>query len=289
MIRKRMPERWGRGLRKTANGLMWGGAILATLIALLPLVLVLYYVVWHGLPALNWAFFTHMPMPPGEPGGGMANAIIGTVILVGLASLLGLPIGLLGGVYLAEYGNSRVGAAIRFTADVLVSVPSIVIGILAYSLVVLPMKHCSALAGGFALGIMMIPTVMRTTEEMVRMVPMAQREASLALGVTHFSTIFRVVIVAARGGIITGILLAIARVAGETAPLLFTTLGNNFWSTDLGQPIASLPLQIFKYATAPDDNWNAQAWAGALVLVLLILVLSLASRYATKSRFRIVR
>jgi len=288
-MNNRMPVRWQRCRRKAANGLMWGIAVIATLIALVPLILVMYYVISQGLPALNLAFFTHMPKPVGEPGGGMANAIIGTCMLVGLASILGLPLGMLGGIYLAEYGNSRLGAAIRFTADVLVSVPSIVIGVLAYSLIVLPMGHFSALAGGFALGLMMIPTVMRTTEEMIRMVPMAQREASLALGVTHFSTIFRVVIVAAKGGIITGILLAVARVAGETAPLLFTAFGNRFWSTDLGQPIASLPVQIYTYAIAPYDDWHAQAWAGALVLVVLILVLSVAARYATKSRFRLVR
>jgi phosphate transport system permease protein len=268
---------------------MWAGATVATLAALAPLVMVLYYIVAQGLPALNLAFLTHLPRPVGEPGGGMANAIVGTLILIGLASAVGLPVGLLGGIYLAEFGGNRFGAAARFAADVLAGVPSIVIGMLVWVMVVAPMRGFSALAGGLALGIMMIPIVMRTTEELVRLVPTSQREAALALGATHWRTVFKVVLVAARGGVITGVLLAVARVAGETAPLLFTALGNRFWSARLDQPIASLPAQIYEYAKAPYADWHAQAWAGALVLVLIILILSAAARYATRGRLRSIR
>jgi phosphate transport system permease protein len=275
--------------RKAANGLMWVVAVLATLAALAPLAMVLYYVAAQGLPALNLAFFTHMPKPVGEPGGGMANAIVGSLILIGLASAVGLPIGILGGIYLAEFGNNRFGWAVRFAADVLSGVPSIVIGIFVYAVVVMPMKRFSALAGGAALGVMMIPTVIRTTEELVRLVPVSLREAALSLGATHWRTVFKVVLVAAKGGVITGVLLAVARIAGETAPLLFTAFGNRFWSARLDQPIASLPVQIFTYAIAPYDDWHAQAWAGALVLVALVLILSVAARYTTRGRFRAVR
>jgi len=290
MTAKHTPARPLRRTRRNiANSLMWVGAILATLIALTPLFMVLFYLMKTGLPALNPGFFTQMPKPVGEPGGGMANAIVGSVILVALASLVGLPIGIFGGIYLAEFGNTRWGAGMRFAADVLASVPSIVIGILVYTIIVLPTKQFSALAGGLALGIMMIPTVMRTTDELVRMVPMALRESALSLGVTRFRTVFTVVITSARAGIITGVLLAIARVAGEAAPLLFTALGNSYMSTKLDQPIASLPVQIYLYANSPYDTWQAQAWAGALVLVFLILGLSAAARYATKGRLRTVR
>ena len=275
--------------RKAANGLMWVIAALATVTALVPLAMVLYYVAAQGLPALNLAFFTHLPKPVGERGGGMANAIVGSLILIGLASAVGLPIGILGGIYLAEFGNNRFGWSVRFAADVLSGVPSIVIGIFIYAVVVMPMKRFSALAGGGALGVMMIPTVIRTTEELVRLVPVSLREAALSLGATHRITVFKVVLQAARAGVITGVLLAIARIAGETAPLLFTAFGNRFWSTSLDQPIASLPVQIFTYAIAPYDDWHAQAWAGALVLVGLVLILSVAARYATKGRFRAVR
>jgi phosphate transport system permease protein len=275
--------------RRTANGLMWVGACLATLAALVPLVMVLAYVAIKGIPALNLAFFTQLPKPVGEPGGGMANAITGSLVLVGLASLVGLPVGILGGIYLAEFGNNRFGWAVRFAADVLSGVPSIVIGIFIYAVIVLPMKHFSALAGGAALGVMMIPTVMRTTEELVRLVPMSLREAALALGATRWRAVLKIVLVAAKGGIVTGVLLAVARVAGETAPLLFTAFGNRFWSARLDQPIASLPVQIYEYAKAPYDDWNAQAWGAALVLVAMVLILSVAARYATKGRFRAVR
>jgi len=275
--------------RRTANGLMWAGACLATLAALVPLVMVLSYVAIKGAPVLNLAFFTQLPKPVGEPGGGMANALTGTLVLVGLASLVGLPVGILGGIYLAEFGNNRFGWSVRFAADVLSGVPSIVVGIFIYALVVMPMQHFSALAGGAALGVMMIPTVMRTTEELVRLVPMSLREAALALGATRWTTVRKVVLLAAKGGVITGVLLAIARVAGETAPLLLTALGNRFWSARLDQPIASLPVQIYDYAKAPYDDWNAQAWGAALVLVAMVLILSVAARYATKGRFRAVR
>jgi len=280
---------WFHWRRRMSNRLMWVIAILATLIALTPLVMVMYYLLQQGLPALKLSFFTQLPKPVGETGGGMANAIVGTLILIGLASAFGLPFGILGGVYLAEFGNNKLGQTIRFAADVLASVPSIVIGILVYGLIVAPMKHFSAFSGGVALGIMMIPTVMRTTDELVRLVPASQREAALSLGASHVKTVFTVVMLAARGGVITGILLAIARIAGETAPLLFTAFGNRFWSVKLGEPIASLPVQIFTYAIAPYDDWHAQAWTGALVLVTLILVLGIVARYATRGRVRIVR
>jgi phosphate transport system permease protein len=275
---------WWLVKRKVANILLWSGTILSTMLVLLPLALVVYYLLAKGLPALNWAFFTRR-----EAGGGMADEMVGTLILVAIGSAIGIPVGLCGGIFLAEYGNNRVGAVIRFSADVLASVPSIVIGMLAYTIIVLTMKHFSALAGGVALGIMMVPMVMRTSEEIIRMVPLAQREAALALGATQFTTIFRIVMLSAKGGVITGILLAVARVAGETAPLIFTTLGNNYWSTDLMQPISSLPKKIFDYASGPYTDQHAQAWAGALVLVLLILLISIAARYATRGRIHLVR
>jgi phosphate transport system permease protein len=208
---------------------------------------------------------------------------------VGLASAVGLPIGILGGIYLAEFGNNRFGWSVRFAADVLSGVPSIVIGIFVYAMVVLPMEGFSALAGGAALGVMMIPTVIRTTEELVRLVPMSLREASLSLGATHWRTVFRVVLPAARAGVVTGVLLSVARIAGETAPLLVTSLGYSFMSVRVDQPIASLPMQILNYALSPYDDWNAQAWTGALVLVLMILILSVAARYATRGRLRMTR
>lgn len=283
----------GRGFfyvrRKTANVLMWIIAIAMTLLAVIPLLMVLFYVIKEGFPAMNWALLSQLPKPPGDSGGGMLNAIIGTLVLIGIACVIGLPIGVFGGIYLAEFGNNKIGAMIRFFADVLASVPSIVIGIFVYTLVVLPMKHFSAMAGGIALGIMMVPTVMRTTEELVRLVPRSQREAALSLGVTNVTTIFTVVLTAARAGIITGILLAVARVAGETAPLLFTAFGSRLLSVDLSQPIASLPVQIFNYAIAPYDDWHAKAWAGSALLVFLILILSIASRITTRGKYRLVR
>ncbi|MFB3880688.1 MAG: phosphate ABC transporter permease PstA [Armatimonadota bacterium] len=275
-----------RPRRALTNGLMWACATVCTGAALVPLIWLLWYVISQGAPALSFAFFTQVPRPVGEPGGGMANAIVGTLILLGLASAVGLPIGLLGGIYLAEFGGSRIGAAIRFCADVLSGVPSIVIGVFVYALVVVPMHRFSALAGGLALGVMMIPTVMRTSEELIRLVPNSLREAALALGASRPLTVFRVVLLAARAGLVTGILLAIARVAGETAPLLFTAFGSGLWSTRLDEPIASLPVQVFTYAISPYRDWQAQAWAGALVLVTIVLVLSAAARYATRGRLR---
>jgi phosphate transport system permease protein len=251
----------------------------ATLAAIAFLLAVLGYVVVQGGTALNLAFFTQTPRPVGEPGGGMANALVGTLILVGLAAALGLPLGIGAGVYLAEYGRtSRLATLIRFTTDVLTGIPSITIGLFAYALLVLPMRQFSALAGGVALAIIMLPTVTRTTEEMLRLVPDNLREAGLALGVPRWKTIARIALPSALGGILTGAMLAIARVAGETAPLLFTAFGNRFWNLDPTQPMAALPLQIFTYAIAPYDDWHRQAWAGALVLVGLVLVLSTVAR-----------
>jgi len=256
---------------------------------ILPLVLIFAFLLWQGAAAINVDFFTHLPKPVGEVGGGMANAIIGTLILLGLASLLGLPIGILGGVYLAESRDPRLPWIVRFLADVLNGVPSIVIGIFAYTLVVLPMRRFSAVAGGVALAVIMLPIVVRTTEEMVRLVPASLREAGLALGVPEWKVVLRVVLPTARAGIVTGAMVAVARVAGETAPVLFTAFGNRFWHQGLDQPIAALPLQIFAYAIAPYDDWHRQAWAGALVLIVLVLVVSLMARLATRGRVGAVR
>jgi phosphate transport system permease protein len=275
--------------RRLTNGAMALLTALAALTAILPLVLILTFLVYQGASAVNLDFFIRLPRPVGEPGGGMANAIVGTLILLGLAAGLGLPLGILGGVYLAETTDRRLPWGARFLADVLNGVPSIVIGIFAYTLVVLPMRRFSALAGGIALGIIMLPIVVRTTEELVRLVPASLREAALALGVPEWKVILRVVLPTARAGIITGVMMAVARIAGETAPLLFTAFGNRFWHQGLDQPIAALPLQIFAYAIAPFDDWHRQAWAGALVLITLILVLSLMARVVTKGRYSPVR
>jgi phosphate transport system permease protein len=259
-------------------------AVGCTLAVLLPLVLIFGYLLAKGFTSLNVAFFTHLPKPVGEVGGGMANAIVGTLVLIGLACTVGLPVGILGGVYLAEYGHTRLGWTVRFCADVLNGVPSIIVGIFAYTLIVVPMKSFSAYAGGFALAVLMLPIVTRTTEEMVKLVPSSLREASLALGVPTWRTTIWVVIRTARGGIVTGVMLAIARIAGETAPLLFTSFGNQFWNRGLSGPISSLPVQIYTYAIAPFDDWHRQAWAGALVLISLIFLTSLAVRVFTRGR-----
>jgi phosphate transport system permease protein len=280
---------WRYRLRRAKNALLYLGSTLAAALALLPLGLVLYYVTAQGISAINLDFFIKLPKPVGEPGGGMANAIVGSLIIVGLASLVGLPIGILGGIYLAEFGKGRFAWAIRFAADVLSGVPSIVIGILIWATVVVTMKTFSALAGGAALGVMMVPIVMRTTEELIKLVPRSLREASLSLGATHFRTTFRIVLSAAKGGVVTGVLLAVARVSGEAAPLLLTAGSTTFWSIRLDQPMPSLPVQIFTYAIQPYDDWRRQAWAAALVLVSLMLILSAAARYATRGRFRLVR
>jgi phosphate transport system permease protein len=268
---------------------MWGWGVVCVLAAVIPLGFVLYYVIAQGASGINLDFFTQLPKPVGEPGGGMANAIVGSLILVGLASLVGLPIGILGGIYLAEFGTNRFAWTVRFFADVLSGVPSIVIGIFIWAMVVVPTHTLSALAGGAALGVMMIPTVVRTTEELVRLVPVSLREASLSLGATHWRTVLKIVLVAAKGGIVTGVLLAVSRIAGEAAPLLLTAGSNQFWSTHINQPMPSLPVQIFTYAIQPYEDWQRQAWAAALVLVSLVFVLSVAARYVTRGRFRMVR
>jgi phosphate transport system permease protein len=269
------------GRRKQFSNLivvLCGGSVI---LALIPLAFVFFYVIKQGFSSLNWDFFTKMPKPVGETGGGMANAIVGTLILIGIASSVAIPIGLIAGVYLAEYRRARFAELVRFTADVLNGVPSIVIGIFAYSLFVLPVKHFSALAGGIGLGFMMIPIITRTTEELLNLVPSTLREGALALGATRARAAFSVMVPAALPGIVTGILVALARISGETAPLLFTAFSNRFFTTSLNQPIASLPVQVFTYAIAPYDDWHRQAWAGALVLVMVVFVFSMLARIVT--------
>jgi phosphate transport system permease protein len=260
--------------RRTAMNYLIGGlSILATVLVILPLIAILFYLIYKGASSLNFAFFTHIPAPVGEQGGGMANSIVGSGIILFLASLMGIPIGIAAGVYLAEFGRGKaLATAVRFTADVLNGVPSIVMGISIYSLIVLQQKHFSALAGGVALAIMMVPTITRTTEEMLATVPHAIREAALGLGVPKWRTAISVSLRTASPGIITGCMLAFARVAGETAPLLFTAFGNQFWSFKLSEPIAALPLQIYVYAISPYDEWHRLAWAGSLVLIVMIMV-----------------
>jgi phosphate transport system permease protein len=276
---------WWQSYRKFKNNLMMGLTVVATVITLLPLFLVLGYLISKGFVNLNLAFFTHLPKPVGEAGGGMANAIVGTLELIGLASLMGIPLGVGAGLYLSEFGRrGLVGPATRFSADVLIGMPSIVVGIFAYAVVVRPMRSFSALAGGFALGIIMIPLVCRTTEEMLRLVPRDLREAALALGVTRWRTTVLVVVRTAMGGIATGVILAIARVAGETAPLLFTAFGNHFWSRSAFEPIASLTVQVYTYAISPFADWQRQAWAGALVLTMIVLGLEVGVRWLTRGR-----
>ena len=260
--------------RRTAtNYAVTGLAILATVLVIAPLVAILIYLIYKGASSLNLNFFTKPPAPVGESGGGMANSIVGSGVVLALASLMGIPVGISAGVYLAEFGRGRfLGNAIRFTADVLNGVPSIVMGIAIYSLVVMQQKHFSAFAGGIALAVMMVPTITRTTEEMLATVPHAVREAALGLGVPKWRTTLSVSLRTASPGIITGCMLAFARVAGETAPLLFTAFGNQFWSLKLNEPIGALPLQIYVYAISPYDEWHRLAWAGALVLIVLIMV-----------------
>lgn len=265
---------------------MNGLCIACAVLVILPLGLILFYLIQKGASSLNWAFFTGVPKPAGMPGGGMGNAIVGTLELMLLASCIGIPIGVLGGVYLSEYGGERINAWIRFWADVLNGVPSIVWGMVAYALVVLPMKGFSAWAGALALGFIMVPLVLRTTEEVLVLVPRSYREAALALGLPQWKTIVRIILPTAMRGIVTGVLLAMGRIAGETAPLLFTAFGNSNWNHHLAQPIAALPLQIFAYAIAPYDDWNRQAWAGALVLVAMTLCLSISVRLFSAGRFQ---
>ncbi|MDB4876157.1 MAG: Phosphate transport system permease protein PstA [Gemmatimonadetes bacterium] len=271
--------------RRVKSFIMIALTYVAALIATLPLLLILWHLAAQGASSVNWNFFTKMPAPAGEAGGGMANAIVGTGMLVLIASAIGLPIGVGAGLFLAEQRGAKLATAIRFLSDVLNGLPSIVMGIFAWQLLVRPFKHFSALAGGIALGAMMIPLVTRTTEEMIRLVPVSMREAALALGYTKWRTSLSVVLRTALPGIVTGALVAVARIAGETAPLIFTALGNQFWSVSPTQPIAALPMQIYTYALAPYDDWHAQAWAGALVLIGLVLIISLIARYVTRSRF----
>lgn len=273
---------FNRHRRTFANHLASAIAVISTILVVAPLIAIFVYLIYKGASSLNLAFFTQTPAPVGESGGGMANAIVGSAVLLGISSLLGVPIGIGAGVYLSEFGRgSRLANMVRFTADVLNGVPSIVMGIAAYALVVLPQKHFSALSGGVALGIMMIPTITRTSEEMLLMVPHAVREAALGLGVPNWRSVLSITLKTASPGVITGCMLAFARVAGETAPLLFTAFGSSFWSTDISQPIAALPLQIYVYAISPYDEWHRLAWAGALVLIMLIVISVSLVRYVT--------
>jgi phosphate transport system permease protein len=261
----------------------------AVLVSLVPLVLILAYVVTHGLGAIDWAFFTRMPAPPGEHGGGMANGIVGSLLVTGLGATFAIPVGVIAAIHAAEYRGTRLAHAIRFSADTLNGIPSIVIGVFAYAVAVLPFHHFSALAGAFALGLLMLPLVMRTTEELLLLVPGSLREGALALGATRTRAVFTVVLPAALPGIVTGILLALARVAGETAPLLFTALNNSYFSLDPRQPISTLTVQIYTYATAPYPDWHEQAWGGALVLVGMVFGCSLLARVATTRLERMQR
>jgi phosphate transport system permease protein len=265
--------------RKLSNALALGLITLGALIVTVPLFLILGTVIYRGMNGLNWAFFTQIPKPIGETGGGMANAIIGSILLLGVASLIGVPLGVGAGIYLAEYGRNKSGNIVRFTADVLNGVPSIVIGLTAYAMIVVMQKHFSLLAGSVALGIMMIPTICRTTEEVLLLVPQSIREAALGLGIPRWRTIISVVLRTASSGIVTSIMLAFARIAGETAPLIFTALGNQFWNTNLNQPTAALPLQIYSYAQMPYDQAHQQAWTGALVLITMIMLTVILFRF----------
>ncbi len=271
--------------RHWISGAMIGLTYLAAILATLPLLLILAHLIRKGASSLSVAFFTHMPGPVGETGGGMANAIVGTLMLIGIACAVGLPIGIGAGIYLSEKRSTPLAQSVRFLSDVLNGLPSIVMGIFAWTLLVRPVGHFSALAGGAALGAMMIPLVTRTTEEMLKVVPTSLREAALALGYPRWRASLSVVVRTALAGIATGALVAVARIAGETAPLLFTALGNQFWSTSLREPIAALPLQIFAYAISAYDEWHAQAWAGALVLISIVLVISIVARLVTRSKF----
>ena len=254
----------------------------SVLLALIPLALILFFVASRGVQSLNWDFFTKLPVPVGEPGGGMANAILGTLMLTGFAALGAVPVGIICGVYLSEYAGTRLASAARFAADTLNGVPSIVIGVFVYAIVVLQLRQFSMLAGSVALGVMMIPIIARTTEELLLLVPQTLREGALALGATRARATFSVVLPAALPGIITGVILALARIAGETAPLLFTAFNNRYWSTNPFQPTASLTVQIFTYASSPYEDWHRQAWAGALVLVSIVLICSVLARMATR-------
>lgn len=280
-------ERTSRSLgrRRVVNVVMLAIMYVAAAIATLPLVFILFHLVTQGASSINLDFFRRMPKPVGEAGGGMANAIAGTLVLIAVAAAIGLPTGIGAGLYLAEHRSTRLAATVRFLSDILNGLPSIVVGIFAWQVLVRPVGHFSALAGGIALGAMMIPLVTRTTEEMIRLVPTSLREAALALGYARWRTSLSIVLRTALPGIVTGALVAVARIAGETAPLIFTAFGNQFWSTAINQPMAALPLQIYAYATSPFDDWHRLAWAGALVLIGIVLIISLVARFVTRSRF----
>ena len=273
--------------RKILSLLFVGACGLSVVLALVPLAFIMFFVVSQGIQSLNLDFFLHDPLPVGEAGGGMANAIVGTLMLTAIAAIIAVPIGVMSGIYLSEYRGTRLTSMVRFAADTLNGVPSIVIGVFAYGVAVLPLRHFSTLAGGFALGIMMIPIIARTTEELLLLVPNALREGALALGATRARAVMTVIVPAALPGIITGVVLALARVAGETAPLLFTSFNNRFFSTSLTQPISSITVQVFTYAISPYEDWHRQAWAGALVLVTIVLICSVLARLATARVARI--
>jgi phosphate transport system permease protein len=268
--------------RKFKSALFVGFCGFSVLFALVPLILILFFVLSQGVQALNFEFFTNMPRPVGEQGGGMANAIVGTLMVAGLGSIFAIPIGIVGGIYMSEYAGTRLASLVRFSADTLNGVPSIVIGVFVYAVAVMPFKQFSALAGGLALGIMMIPVIARTTEELLLLVPGTMREGALALGATRARAMFSVVVPAALPGILTGVILALARISGETAPLLFTALNNRFFTTSLTQPISTLTVQVYTYANSPYQDWHRQAWAGALVLVSIVLICSVFARTATR-------
>jgi phosphate transport system permease protein len=270
--------------RKTVNTVMLGLTGLCTLVTVSILFFILGYLVWNGARALNWDFFTQLPKPVGEVGGGMANAVVGTAKLLGMAILMGVPVGFIGGVYLAEFGGRTVPFLVRYTTDLLNGVPSIVIGIFAYAIVVVPMKHFSAIAGSVALAIMVIPITMRSTEQFLRAVPSGLREGALALGASKWQTVATVVVPASIRGVLTGTLLGVARVAGETAPLLFTSFSNRYWSEGLSQPTASLPVMIYTYAISPYEDWHRQAWAAGLVLLVLMLCANVTARLVLAPR-----
>lgn len=271
--------------RKYRNFVMLTLFAIATVVALIPLFGVLGYVFKNGIGALNLDFFINLPKPMGMAGGGMANAIVGTLILIAIAAVIGIPIGIISAVYLTEYDKaSWFSTAVRFTTDVLTGIPSIIIGIVVYTAMVVKMGHFSAISGGISLGIIMIPMVIRSTEEMLKLVPHNIREAGYALGIPQWRTILRIVLPTAAKGILTGAMLAVARAAGETAPLLFTALGNQYWAHSLNEPIAALPVQIYQYATSPYQDWHRQAWAGSLVLILLVIILNVTARLAFRTR-----
>ena len=273
-------------IRRFTDVLLRGVCVAAVITAIIPLGLVLAYLMMQGIPGLNWQFFTHLPKPVGETGGGMANAIVGSLEIVAVAAIIGIPVGILGGVFLSEFGNNRLGKAVRFAADVMSGVPSITVGLFVYGIIVLKTRQFSAWAGAIALAVLMLPTVTRTSEELLRLVPHAIREAALGLGVPQWRATLRVVLRTALPGIATGVMLAVARVAGETAPLLFTAFGNRFWASSLNEPTASLPVQIYTYAISPYEDWHRQAWTAALVLVMLVLLLNVSARWFLRTRVR---